>query len=155
MKVEDKYIDVLQNIELGIVMAYRDYPDMSDYDVMRCLEALIDAYRGENIGREPKFSDFSEIETLLLKNMREMCEWRLGRRNPGEVPDEGDGPGNKLVPVIENLPENGVVPVKEKDARMDPLSIDEIVVCLRRILKSVKKWNKSLSVNRYYLSERN
>ena len=35
MRVEDQYADVLQNIEFGIVTAYKSHPEMSDYDVMR------------------------------------------------------------------------------------------------------------------------
>ena len=44
MKVEEQYEDVLQNIEFAIVSSYREYPDLSDYGVMRALEALMDVY---------------------------------------------------------------------------------------------------------------
>jgi hypothetical protein len=35
MGVEEHYPDLLQNIEFGIVTAYKSHPEMSDYDVMR------------------------------------------------------------------------------------------------------------------------
>ena len=119
MKVEDQYTDVLQNMELGIVLTYRKCPNLSDYDVMRGLEALIDAYRAENIGRPPRPFNLSDDERLLVENVRRMCEWRLGRGNLGEDPAE----------------EKGITPA--------PNTIDEVVLCLKRIVKSVKTWNAS------------
>ncbi len=40
MIFEDNYLDVLQNIEFGIIAVYKQYQDLSDYDVMRALEAI-------------------------------------------------------------------------------------------------------------------
>jgi len=119
MRVEDQYPDVLQNIELGVVITYRECPGLSDYDVMRTLEALIDAYRAEKIGRPPRPFNLSDDEQLLLANMRRMCEWRLGRRN---LDDE---------------------PANEKEGTPEPHTVDEIILCLKRIMKSVNTWNKS------------
>lgn len=118
VRVEDEYLDVLQNIESGIVMTYRDNPDMSDYDVMRALEAVIDSYVAEKIGRAPKPLNLSDIERALVENVRTMCEWRLGRGPLGQFAD-GEQP-----------------PAPESK------TVDEIILCLKRILKSVKKWNK-------------
>lgn len=42
-RVEDQYMDVLQNIDFAIVTTYREHRDMSDYDVMRVVEAAVDA----------------------------------------------------------------------------------------------------------------
>jgi len=118
MRVEDQYVDVLQNIEFGIVMTYRSYPEMLDYDVIRMLEALIDKYAAEKIGRQPRGFSLSEVEQALLENVRSMCEWRLGRGT-----------------LVDN-------PEKVKEMAPEPKTIDEIVLCLKRILKSVKTWNK-------------
>lgn len=119
MWVEDEYTDILQNIEFAIVDTYRQHKGMSDYDVMNALEALVDAYAGEGIGRPPRDFRLSELERHLTDEMRKMCEWRLGRGeppidNPSEVPQ----PGPK------------------------PITVDEIIPCLKKILKSVKRWNK-------------
>jgi len=111
MRVEERYEDVLQNIESAIVSIYRGHPELSDYGVMRALEALIDAYSGEKIGRPPRAFRLSDLEARLKDGVREMCEWRLGRSDP--------------------LP-----------AEVEPISVDEMILCLKRILKSVNRWNK-------------
>lgn len=118
MKVEEQYQDVLQNIEFGIVMTYRDYPEMSDYDVLRTLEALIDNYVAEKIGRGVRKSPSSDVERVLYKNVHRMCEWRLGRSS------------------IDNDPS------KERCLSLEPKTVDEILICLKRIVKSVNMWNK-------------
>lgn len=118
MRVEDQYTDVLQNIELGIVMTYRDHPELSDYGLIRMLESLIDSYIAEEIGRSPRHFRLSDVERLLLENVRRMCEWRLGRASLSDDASRG------------------------KEIAPEPKSVDEIVLCLKRILKSVNKWNK-------------
>jgi hypothetical protein len=117
-RVEDQYADVLQNIEFGIVATYRGHPEMSDYDVMRTLEALIDNYTAEKIGRSPRDFGLSDVERLLMDSVRVMCEWRLGR---------GSLPGG---------------PASSRGTAPEPKSVDEIILCLRRILKSAKRWNR-------------
>ena len=114
-RVEDQYMDVLQNIETAISDTYRDRPDLTDYDVMRVLEALVDDYRGEKIGRPPRPVNLSDRERLLADTMRPMCEWRLGRGPRAAEPDVPQPP---------------------------PITPDEIILCLKRLLKSVKFWNK-------------
>jgi len=115
---EAQYLDVLQNIEFGIVATYRAHGEMSDYDVMRTLEALIDRYTAEKIGRPPRDFGLSDVERLLLDAVGRICEWRLGR---GSHPGSPAGSG-------------GMVP--------EPKTADEIILCLKRVLKSVKRWNK-------------
>jgi len=117
-RVEDEYPDVLQNIEFGIVASYREHPEMSGYDVMRVLEVLIDGYKGEKIRRSPRDVRLSDVERHLLDSVRRMCEWRLGR---------------------ERLP---VGPAGSEDPAPEPTTLDVIVLCLKRVLKSVKFWNK-------------
>jgi len=114
MRIEDQYTDVLQDIEFSIVTTYRQYPEMANPDVTRTLEALIDRYGAEKIGRPPRHFSLSDVERVLLENVRRMCEWRLGR--------------STLKDSVEIEPE--------------PITIDEIVSCLKRILKSVKRWNE-------------
>ena len=62
MDFEEKYMDVLQNIEFGIVSVYREKPELSDNNVISSLEALIDAYKGEQIGRPPRKFNLSDCE---------------------------------------------------------------------------------------------
>jgi len=117
-RVEDEYFDVLQNIEFAIVIAYRLCPEMTDYDVMHMLEALIDGYKGEKIGRPPRDLRLSEFEQELLETVRSVCEWRLGR---APFPGESENP---------------------EEEEPEPKTVDEILLCLKRILRSVKRWNK-------------
>lgn len=126
MRVEDQYTDVLQNIEFGIVTTYKDYPEMSDSDVMRMLEALIDRYTAEKIGRSPRHFSLSEVEQTLLENVRRVCEWRLRRSTLADSSEELKG-------------------------EPEPVTIDKIVLCLKRVLKSVQRWDKD-GGRRGYLS---
>jgi hypothetical protein len=119
VRVEDQYTDVLQNFEFGIVMTYGNHPELADSNIIRMLEALIDKYVAEKIGRLPRLFSLSEIEQALLENVRRMCEWRLGR---GTLTDS---------------------PEKAREMVTEPITIDEIVLCLKRVLKSVKRWNEN------------
>jgi len=116
--VDDQHLAVLQNIESGIVAVYREQTEMSDYAVMRMLEALIDRYTAEKIGRPARDFGLSDLERVLLGTVRRICEWRLGREN---------SPGVWLSSA-------GMAP--------EPKTVDDIMFCLKRVLKSAKRWNK-------------
>ena len=117
MKVEEEYQDVLQNIEFGIVSTYREHPDLVDHDVVRTLDAVMDSYKAENIGRAPREVSLSVTERKLFDAVRSMCEWRLGRRNLAG-------------------------PEAEDEPAATPKTVDEILLCLKRIHKSVESWNR-------------
>ena len=51
---EDQYLDVLQNLEFGIVRVYQETPDLTDYEVQSALDALLKAYKGEARGHQPR-----------------------------------------------------------------------------------------------------
>ena len=118
MKVEEQYFDVLQNIETAIVTAYEDDPRLLDVDVIDALDALIRGYDLEERGRDYREPRLSGPAQRVYGVSRSMCEWRLGRRllNPGDP--AGDRP-----------------PAGE-------LAIAELVLCLKRIRKSVRLWNE-------------
>jgi len=118
MGIEDQYLEVLQNIEAAIVATYRRYPHMTDYEVMRALEVVIDGYKAETLGRVPRETSLSEMKTDLHAAVRDVCQWRLGRAGPDETDEQ-----KMLAP--------------------EPIKVDEIILCLKKILNSVKKWNKS------------
>lgn len=120
--IEDKYPDVLQNIEFAVVATYREDREMTDYDVERALESVLDAYVAEKSGRQPRHVRLSELEQILMERVRAMCEWRLGREN------------------LEDAPEMDLTAI----------TVDEIIACLKRILKSVNRWDK-LGGRRGYL----
>ena len=91
---EEQYLDILQNIEFGIVRVYREHDDLVDFEVEQALSGLIREYKADQRNRA-----FDPLDLAPLVR---------------DVPFE--------------LPE--------------PLSLDEMVACLKRIRKSVRKWNK-------------
>ena len=125
MDIVNEYMDVLQNIESAIVSVYKQQSDLTDYDVMRVLEAVVDAYSGEKIGRPPRKIRLSERESILLDYIREACELRLGRvqLEPGDA--------------LDNV------------RSIDVITIDELILCLKRLVASAKKWNKELGIRGY------
>jgi len=70
-------------------------------------------------GRTPGELSSSPAEAALYGAIWRMCEWRLGhiREDDAEAGEQGAAP--------------------------EPKRVDEIVLCLKQILKSVNKWNKS------------
>jgi hypothetical protein len=116
MRIEEEHTDVLQNIEFVVAQHYRARPEMTDYDVTRVYEALIDAYAGENTGRQPRPWKPTEQEQELFKAVREICEWRLGR-NPMLSGDSED-----------------------PQALQEVIDLQTLLLCLKRLRKSVMKW---------------
>ncbi|MDD5415322.1 MAG: hypothetical protein PHH96_10950 [Smithellaceae bacterium] len=119
MDLFEKYQDVLQDIEFAIVSIYRENLEMTDYAVMRSLEAIINHYSAEKTGKRPRNYSLDEIEKEIFRQVQSVCEWRLGR------PSSFGMPG------------------------ITPISLDEIIQCLKRILKSVEKWNKHEGIQGY------
>ena len=116
MRIEEEHEDVLQNIEFAVAALFKRNPDMTDYAVLRTYEALVEAYSAEVTGRATKPVEASGLEAELCRNVRAMCEWRLGR---------------------------GEMPTTQDDApKCDPIDTPTLVLCLKRLVKSVKKWTK-------------
>jgi hypothetical protein len=110
---EDEYMDVLQNIEMAIVSVYREHNDLLDYDVDKVLNLLWTEYRDEKQSRSRAAPKLSDRAQMVYDRVREVCEWRLGRAK------------EELVKV-----------------KPEPVTVDEIMDCLKRIRKSVDLWNK-------------
>jgi hypothetical protein len=113
--IEDKHPDVLQNIEFAIVGIYKKSRELSDYDVMRVLDTALESYTAEKAGKNPRNARFSPLEQLLHEQVRQICEWRLGRAAFGD---------------------------NEKSPPKTPISLDDMILCLKRLIKSVGRWNK-------------
>jgi hypothetical protein len=114
---EDKYLDVLQNIEMAIVSVYREHSDLLDYDVDKVLNILWTEYRNGKQGKAMSAPRLGEKAQHVYERVKDMCEFRLGRSNA--------------------LKTQGWF-----KAKPTPLSVDEIMDCLKRIRKSVALWNK-------------
>lgn len=114
--VEEEYLDVLQNIEYAIISVYREYPDLLDCDVDKALNALWMEYRAEGQGKSKTPPPFSANQQKVYDRVKTMCEWRLGRT----AFETEDG----------------------KAIKPEPLTLEAIQACLKRIRKSVDLWTK-------------
>ena len=113
-KFEEKYEDVLQNIEFSIVGVHRAHPELLDYDVDAALEALISRYGAEALGRIPREHTLSGLRGDVYAAVLYICEWRIGRVAP-----DGD-------------------PATEDERK----TAEELAACLKRIRNSVQRWTK-------------
>ncbi len=118
MSIEEEHQDVLQNIEFVVTQIYRRHPTLTDYGVLRAYEALVQTYTAELSGRPPKpLMLQGGPEGVMLENLRIICEWRLGRINRPNAAGRGE--------------------------QSEPIDIPTLIQCLKRLIKSVNKWNKS------------
>ena len=115
---EEQYLDVLHNIEFAIVQTHREHPDLLDLDVESALNALIRAYKAEADNHPISSPRLSELEQEAYEAAKAMCELHLGRTRLTNK-------DNQSV----NLP-------------MSSVTIEEIVACLKRIQRSVRRWSK-------------
>lgn len=114
---EEEYLDVLQNIEMAIVNVYREHKDLLDYDVDKVLNMLWMDYRNEKQGKATPIPKLGENPQRVYDRVKDVCEFRLGRKSLNA--------GNKFSKV-----------------GPEPITVDEIMDCLKRIRKSVDLWNK-------------
>ena len=79
---EERYQDVLQNIEFGIVRVYQDHPEMTDWEALSAIEAMLRTYRAEAKGRQVAPPSLDPLAGEVYDFVKSMCEWRLGREMP-------------------------------------------------------------------------
>jgi hypothetical protein len=112
---EERYSDVLQNIESGIVGVYLDHAELTDADALHAVEALIRVYQAEakpQAAFEPRLPPPAQP---VFEAIHAMCEWRLGRK-----PLLGQGQSPEL----------------------PPKTVEEMIACLKHIRRSIERWNK-------------
>ncbi|MGC9951052.1 MAG: hypothetical protein ABSF64_32235 [Bryobacteraceae bacterium] len=117
MNVEEEFQDVLQNIEFGIIQAFRADGSLLDLDANDAVAALIRRYRAEQEQRTPPPVRLGDKAQRIFDSTLPICEWRLGREGPSLPPEMGPAAA------VPNTP-------------------DDIVTCLKRIQKSIDFWNK-------------
>ena len=115
---EGDHQDVLQNIEFAIVSVYRRNSGLADYDVEKALNALISDYQAQLQDQTAKAPRMTTLTQQVFDSVKAMCEWRLGR----EALVSEENQSQMMIP--------------------DPISVDVIIASLKRIRKSVRKWNK-------------
>ena len=117
MRVEEEYADVLQNIESAIVAVFDKDPNVVDRDVLAAVDALMRSYMRDRTGRGKPTAGPPGRARAVYQQCRRICEWRLGRQPLNE-----DEPG-------------------QDSARLGELSVSEIILCLKRLRKSVRLWH--------------
>ena len=118
MRVEEEHFDVLQNIETAIVSVYEIDARLLDLDVLDALDVLIRNYALEERGVGTRTSRLSGPAQRVHDMAGRIREWRLGRQ-----------------------PLTTANPPADRWASGE-LSLAELVVCLKRIRKSVRLWNE-------------
>jgi hypothetical protein len=117
-RFEEKYEDVLQNLEFSIVRVYRNNPEVSDWDALDAVEALIRRYTAEERNQAVSAVRLSALAQQIFDAVGAVCEWRLGRQ---ELPDRQGQP---------------------PDLEPEPKTVGEIIACLKRIRRSIRMWDK-------------
>jgi len=112
--MDDRNLEVLQNLEFAVVEVWRKHPDMTDYVAQRAYEAAFEWYRAEARGHSPKPPSLSGLDQITFDALKDVCELRLGR-------------GESLLGAAQSLP---AVPV--------PVLVD----CLRELRRSVERHTK-------------
>lgn len=123
---EEKYEDVLQNIEFALMQLYHVHPEMLDWDALEGVGALIRVYQAEARNKPPPALKLKALHQEIFDSVQAMCEWRLGR---GQLPDKQVGAA---------------------DAQPAPRTVVEIVECLKRVRRSIELWTKELGRRGYY-----
>ncbi len=116
---EERYQDVLQNIEFGIVRVYQHHPEMTDWEALTAIEALLRTYRARAKGRQATPPSLEPLAEEVYDFVETMCEWRLGRERPFTRKD-GE-------------------PV---EMPVEPITLDELMACLKRVRKSINRWHR-------------
>lgn len=112
--MNEENLDVLQNLEFTVVQIWRAHPEMTDYCAERAYEAAFQFYRAEARGQTPKPPALSGLDATVFDAVKGMCEFRLGRGEKTEEPDEAT----------------------------PPVPVEKIVDCLRQLGKSVQRHTK-------------
>jgi hypothetical protein len=119
--IEQRYEDVLQNIEFAIVQVDHSATDLTDWEVGDALDALIQTYNAEANGRSAPVLRLTSLKRQVYERIRDMCEWRPGRK-----------------PILAQAEEEAT---QEPMPEPEPKTLDEIIACLKRIRLSVKRWH--------------
>jgi len=114
IEFEGQYLDVLQNIECALLSLVKDHPELSDHDMLRTTEQALTHYKSQQRGNPAiAQSKLTDIHQDIFERVLSICEWRLGR-----------------------------LPPPNKETVCSPITIEELLLCLKRIEKSIKFWTK-------------
>jgi len=110
----EKNLDVLQNIEFGIIEVYRADSSLLDVDAKDAIDALVRHYHAEEEQRTPPTMSAGQRAQRVFLSVQRICEWRLGRSPaPGETAETESG-----------------------------MPVSDLVKSLREIQKSIPRWSR-------------
>ena len=115
---DDKYLDVLQNIEFALMQTYRAHAEMTDWEAREAVKALLRTYKAQANQRAAPTLRLSPLAQEAFQGVQMVCDWRMGRATV--------------------LTEDGKPPPVE----MKMQTLAEIIACLQRILRSIEMWEK-------------
>jgi hypothetical protein len=124
--ITEEYADVLQNIELALVQVYREHDEMTDYEAQKAVNGLIRDYQAMERNRPEPTLRLTPLMEEAYASVKGMCDWRLG--------------------FIQMRDEAG----REVEMGLEPITVPEMVACLRRIERSIKMWNKKYGRRGYF-----
>jgi hypothetical protein len=113
MNPTEDHPDVLQNIESVVIDVSRSNSAMTNYTVMRVYDTAIAEYSALARQQPPKPANLTGLDATLFKAVREICEWRLGHAVN-----------------------------RDSDEKIKPLSVEDLVACLKKLRKSVDFWTR-------------
>ena len=119
MGLEDKHLDILQNIEYGIATTYREDPSVRDMDVIKALDALSRYYLQKNMGKNPELPDLEDKSMAIFDTVVQILKNRqkkLGKEEPKRP--------------------------RFSRALREPTQNEIFLACIRKLGKSAKRWNK-------------
>jgi hypothetical protein len=114
---EEEYLDILQNIEFAIISVFHQHPELADTNVETAIQTLIRTYRRGSQGKDVK-PPTSPLAAKVYDSVNHICNIRLGWE------DLVDSKGETI----------------SLDLRT--ISVDEVVLCLQRIRRSIRLWTK-------------
>lgn len=123
---EEKYLDVLHNIETALVHSYDEHAELTDWETRDAVKALMRTYKAELSGRAAPNLNLKPLTQEAYNNLKMLCDWRLGR---AILLTEGGKPPKDSPP---------------------PKTLDEMIACLQRILRSIEMWQKEGGRRGYY-----
>lgn len=119
MKVTEEYEDVLQNLESAIVATYRANRELTDHDVEIVIGQLIRVYQADKTKGDIVLTNMNDARQELFDAVDSMAKFRLGH-------SEGED-----APHISSLIQG-----------MRVIDVATLLLCLKRLRKSIRFWNK-------------
>ena len=112
-KFEDEYFHVLFSIESAIYEIYNKNRELVDYSVDKALNGAVRTLSNQQRGRKPPRLKLSDDEQRIYDSFMGIVEIYTG----GELMTE-DG--------------------EELDLEIEPITLDEMIACFKRIQRSIK-----------------